>query len=307
MSNAVARANVTVTLRDADGTEEERRFANVFCDTYGVVIAHHLAGTAGATTLALTHVSLGRAGVAIHACDSIAGWSGTPVLDTASFREGTGSISRTVTDTNLVQMTSGAIAVDLSGAGDQDYIEFWLSVNTRSYLDLTAECIRLTTSGGNYYAATWNDVEEALGASLVDGTWTRVSIQKSAFTATGAPSWASIASCTLSLKANGVASLTAHWDGIGMVPLDYTVTAQTTAVGSEAVKVPVGPMVDNGDGSVTITTYLGSLQAVGTFRHIGLYGNGGATLAGIVAADPPISKTSLQSLTIEWVPSVRGA
>jgi hypothetical protein len=205
-------------------------------------------------------------------------------------------------------MTSGALTLDLTGAGVADYIEWWVKVNSRAYLDLTTEALRLTTTAGSaYYAVTWAEVETALGAALVDGTWTRVTIAKGAFTATGVPSWASIVAVTLTLTANATASLTASWDDIALRPASYAVTAATTAVATEAVKIPVGSVIDNADGTVTATGYFATLAAVGTYRQLGIYANGGATLAGIVALDPPVSKTAWQSMTVAWTVGLRGA
>lgn len=300
-------ANVVVTLRDPDGTEHRYRAHNSGSDAYGILVAKAMAANPGLTTLPVTHCSIGRGGQVISAFDSIAGWSGTPVLDVASFVEGTGSISRSVVNTVPVPMQSGVLALDLTGGGDTDSIEWWTKVSSRSFLDLTTECFRLsTTAGVDYFSVTWAQLETALGAAFIDGTWTRVTIPKTTFTETGTPLWSSITSITPTITANGVDALTCWWDDVRRVPLSWAVTPQTTVVESEAIKVPVGTIVDNADGTLTVTTYFGSAQAVGTYRLLGLYGNGGATLAAIVALDTPLTKSRLQSATVAWTVSVKG-
>ncbi|HSW42808.1 MAG TPA: hypothetical protein VLM76_09895, partial [Patescibacteria group bacterium] len=108
-----ARANVTVTARDRDGrVVDERHVRNAFLHQYAHLLATALAG--GTPSLPLTHVSLGGAGLSIDAFDSIAGWSNSPVLDTARFAQGTASLRRSATASASVTMAGPAVSLNLA-------------------------------------------------------------------------------------------------------------------------------------------------------------------------------------------------
>ncbi len=236
----------------------------------------------------------------------VGGWSGSPTLDSTVFRQGTASFSKTVSPSSSVSLTGPAMspAKDLSA---QAYIEVLVRVDSRAKLDLTGECVRLTTSTGNYYAAHWADVETYLGTPIPDGAWVRADIPLAAFTATGSPSWASITRLSLSATATGAGTLSVWWDAVLGVPSSLGVTPAIAAVPNEVLKVPIGTLSEPSTGKARSAATLTSTQAVGTLRALGLYGNGGTTLAAVVEISPPLEKTSLLSLDIEWDASVVGS
>jgi hypothetical protein len=304
MTNAALGANVRVTLRDARGRFVRRiRARNAFTTAYAKMLAQAMAG-ALAGALPITHVALGAAGVLIDACDTIAGWSGAPILDVASYRQGAASIRLSATSATL--STGHAKDLDLAtGFSVDDKIEVWVKVTGRAFLNTAGECLHLETSAGNYFAVTWADVESANGGPLVEAAWTRVTLLKSAFRVTGAPSWASITWLTLTAPATG-GTVTCAWDGILLVPATLPADALQTSLQNETSKVALAALVDNGDGTLTATAYWAATQVVGVHRLLGLYGNDGATLAAIVAPPAPVVKSSLLTLTVEWTVTVTG-
>lgn len=301
--------NVTVTLADSSGTVVEKtRVHNAFTDAYAAFIAKAFASNLGTINLALSHISLGAAGKTISSLDSISGWSGTPTLETASYREGFGAIKKAATASTAATVTSPAVTLDLATgfSPTTDFIELQIKVDVRARVNSAGEALRFTTSDGNYYTLTWGGIETANGSVLYDNTWTRVTIPMTAFVATGAPSWATITSYGLTTAANANGTLTATFDDLRLVPATLNVTPAATAVQNEVSKVSLAQLSDLGSGQARARAFWNTSEVVGTHRLIGLYGNGGATLAALVAPSPLIAKTSLLSLTVEWTITTTG-
>lgn len=289
----------TLILRDGHG-RIVRRCANTSTDAYVAGFAPLMAGLPAGHPLALTHIGIGASGIWVERCESVTGWTGAPVLDTTTFREGSASFRREVTAGAAASLVSPALSLNLSAA---THIEAWLRVNTRARLAAGSECLRLTTSVGNHLAITWGDIETLRGSALVDGTWTRVVIPVAAFTATGSPSWGSITSVTLTVTATADGPLTAHWDGIlALAPVDVSPAA--TAVPNETSRLPFSHRENLAGGRVRVRVSWGTRQVVGTQRVLGLYAD--AILAAIVRLEPPLEKSSLLSLTVEWTVTMAG-
>ena len=301
------RANVTVTVRDEAGRiVDERRLRNAFTDAYAHLLASALAGTVG--SLPLTHVSLGAAGQTISTLESIAGWANSPVLDTTRFTQGTASLRRAAVASTSQTISSPALSLDLATGFSPatDLIEWWVLLDVRARLDPTAEAVRLVTSPGHHFALTWATAEQYVGAAILDNTWTRITVPMAAFTATGTPSWASITGLALTAAANANGTITVNWDDLRLVPASVLDDASRTAVQNEIIRLPFITREDLGAGRVRLRVFWNSAQAVGTFRLLGLHGNGGATLAAITALTPPLVKTNLLTLTVEWTVTIAG-
>jgi len=300
---------VRATLADAMGrVVDEVTAENAFLSQYAAYFAKALAGNLGAITLPISHLAVAPAGVTIETFEAIAGWTGTPTLDTSSYRQGLASFSRAATASTQAVLTSPTVALDLAtGFSTADAIEIAVKVDLRGRLDTAQEAIRLQTSTGNYYAATWALLESYLGQSLVDGTWTLIKVPKAAFTATGAPSWASITQLRFTAAANAGGTVTCWFDDARLVPVTLPVGASETALQNEISKIAVVSLTDLGGGQVRAKAFWSTSQIVGTHRLLGLYGNGGATLMAIVALPGPLSKTNLLSLTVEWTVTTSGA
>lgn len=297
-----SEANVVVTMTDADGRVEERRSHNSFLNQYASFFAQAMAGTLGIVTLPLSHASVGAAGLTIETFESVVGWTGTPVLDSAIFRQGSASFSRAVTASSAASILSPTVALNLSAgfAPTTDSIEIQLLLDVRARLDATGEVLRFTTSVGNYYTMTWATLETYYGSALLDNTWTVVKVPMAGFTVVGAPSWATITSYIVGVTANTNGTLTAHFDDLKLVPASILVDPTQTSVPNQISVIPLASSVDLGGGQVRVKAFWNTSQVVGIVRVLGLYGNGGATLAALVALSPPLVKTNLLSLTVEW-------
>ena len=303
LSAAPTTGRVSIVLRDRRGRTVSRLLApNAFCHAYAANFAKLLANVASPIGLALSHISLGDSGVTVEACEDATGWTGAPVLDTTSFRQGSASFSRAVAASTSAQLISPAKLLDLSSA---THVELWLKVDIRARLSAATECLRLQTSAGNYYAVNWDAIETVRGSAFVDGQWTRVVIPTTAFVAIGAPAWSSITAVYFTVTANANGTLAAGWDGvIAVAPIDSSSTA--TAVPNEVSKLALASLEDLGSGQVRAKAFWNSSQAVGTHRVIGLYGNAGATLAAIVELPAVLEKSSLLTLTVEWTVTTSG-
>lgn len=297
------RGRVVCELRDERGTLVHRsQHSNVFTDAFAAGFAPALAGAAAPFPLTLSHIALSAGGIFVERCEDVTGWTGSPVLDTATFREGLASFRRSVAASTSAAMVSPARTLDLAAA---THIDLWLRVDFRGRLDAATECLRLTTSAGNHYAINWAAVEQHRGAALVDGTWARVTIPVSGFAVTGAPSWANITSITLSVAANANGALLAHWDGItGVVPVAAVATA--TTLPHEVSRLPLLVLENLGAGQVRARTTWNTEQAVGVCRALGLFGDSGGRLAAIIALVPPLEKSSLLTLMVEWTVTTQG-
>ena len=302
-----ARANVRLTARDGTGrVVDERHVRNAFLHQYAHLLALPLAG--GTPSLPLTHVSLGAAGRTIDALDSITGWTNSPILDQTRFAQGTASLRRSATASASVTMAGPAVSLDLATGFSPatDLIEFWVLVDLRARLDPAAEVVRFVTSPGNHFALTWASAEQYLGGAILDNTWTRVTVPMAAFTATGTPSWASITGVSLGVAANANGTVTVNWDDLRLVPATVLDDATRTVVQNEVSRLPFAARENLGSGRVRVRAFWNSGQAVGTFRLLGLHGNAGATLAALVAVSPPLVKTNLLTLTVEWTVILEG-
>lgn len=305
----VSSFNVRAILADARGAVVEEMAAhNAFLSQYAAFFAKALASNLGAITLPITHLAVAAGGKTIETFESIAGWTGTPTLDTASYRQGLASFRRAATASTQAVLASPTVALDLAtGFGTDDLIELAVKVDIRARLDTAQEAIRLQTSTGNYFAVTWALLETYLGQSLIDNTWTLVAVPKGAFAVTGAPSWASITELRFTSAANANGTLTCWFDDVRLVPLVLPSGSAETALQNEISKIPVVTLEDLGAGQVRAKAFWNTSQIVGTHRLFGLYGNGGATLAAIVALPAPLTKTNLLSLTVEWTVTTAGA
>lgn len=303
LSGAKTTGHVSAVLRDEHGRVVRRLWApNSFCHAYANNFAKLLAGAASPITLTLSHISLGDSGVTVETCEAVAGWTGTPVLDTSSFRQGAASFSRQVAASTSAQLISPAKSLDLSAA---THVELWLKVDIRARLSAATECLRLQTSTGNYYAVNWDAIETTRGSALVDGQWTRVVVPVTAFTTTGAPSWSSITAVYFTVTANANGAVAAGWDGVTAIgPIDSSSTA--TAVPNEVSKLALASLEDLGSGQARAKAFWNSSQAVGAHRVLGLYGDAGATLAAIVELPAVLEKLSLLTLTVEWTVTTSG-
>lgn len=303
--NAIGSANVTLTLATPAGrVVERRRASNATLDAYMASLTPVFAGALGAFDPRLSHVSVGAAGVTIERCESVTGWSGSPTLDPASFREGLASFRRTVGAGTAAVMTGPGVALDLARAGA---IEVSVRVDVRARLDLASEALRLTTGPGHHRAITWATIEMYHGGALVDNAWTRVLLPKDVFSATGSPLWASVTSLTWTVTANLLGPLTAWLDDVRLVPAILEVSPATTSVDNEVARRPVASLASLGGGVVRASAFWTTGQIVGVHRLFGLYGNAGAALAAVVALPAPLHKTNLLTLTAEWDVSIVGS
>ena len=305
-ARARARGVVTFTLADYSGRVVERRTVhNATIDAYMQRISPILAGAFPVGFVpTLTHFGVGDAGVMICPFETVASWTGTPVLDTTSFRQGAASFTRVTAAGTEARMVSPALGpLNLSTAGS---VEVSVKVNIRSRLNATTEVLRFTTSVGNRYALTWAQLEVYAG-TLVDNTWTRALIPKSAFTETGTPSWASIDTMDWVLTANANGILTGWIDDLRIVPTSWAVTPATAAIDNEIAKGVLTSVVDLGGGVTRVQVFWTTSQIVGTHRLFGLYGNAGAELAAVVALDTPLYKSNLLTLTVEWDVAIIGS
>lgn len=303
-------ANVVVTLADEHGAVQEvREVHNSFTNVYAAFLAQAMAATLGIVTLPLSHVSVGAAGKTIETFEAIAGWTGVPVLDAVIFRQGAASFSRAITASTSVTLLSPAVVLDLATGFTpaSDSIEVQLLLDIRARLDPTAEALRFTTSGGNYFTMTWATLETYFGSALLDNTWAVVKVPMAGFTIVGVPNWSTITSYQVTFAANVNGTLTAHVDDLRLVPATILVDPTQTVLPNQISVLPQATLTDLGSGQVRVRAFWNTSQVVGVIRALGLYGNGGATLAAIVSVAPPLVKTNLLSLTVEWtVTSVGG-
>lgn len=295
--------SVTVTLRDRDGRiVARRRLPNTVRDAFAHNLAPLLAGLASPVPLTLSHIGLGASGVTVERCEDVAGWTGTPVLDTTTFREGAASFRRNVAASGSALMASPARTLDLTGA---THVELWLRVDVRARLAPATPCLRLVTSGGNLFAINWDTIEQLRGGALVDGQWTRVTPAVAAFAATGSPSWANITGVEFGVAASAAGAVTAWWDGVlALTPIDASATA--SVVPNETTRLALSALESLGSGRTRARVSWSTRAAVGVHRVAGLYANSGATLAAIVELRPPIEKSDLLSLTVEWTVTTAG-
>jgi len=106
---------VRATLADAMGrVVDEVTAENAFLSQYAAYFAKALAGNLGAITLPISHLAVAPAGVTIETFEAIAGWTGTPTLDTSSYRQGLASFSRAATASTQAVLTSPTVALDLA-------------------------------------------------------------------------------------------------------------------------------------------------------------------------------------------------
>lgn len=303
--SARARGTVTLTLARPDGTVVERRVQpNATLNAYMAPTTRVFYGAFTTFSPVLTHMSVGDAGVTVETFETATGWSGTPVLDTSSFREGTGSLRRQVSAGTSQRMTSPAKTLDLSAAGS---IEVSVKVDVRSRLDTTSEALRFTTSTNNYATITWAQIETYNAGALVDNSWTRVLVPKAAFTEAGTFDWDTITSIDWVAAANLNGILTTWMDDLRLVPTTWSTTPVSATVENEINKRALDDLDDLGTGVVRAQAFWTTSQIVGTHRLFGLYGNSGANLAAVVALDTPLYKSNLLTLTVEWDLSIIGS
>jgi len=128
-------------------------------------------------------------------------WS-AGAADTTNYREGAQGLKLSPTATNTVTSVLTQ-ALDLSGYADTDYIDIYV------YIDNITNCsqiaLRFKVDAGNYYE------EVVAAASLATGI-NHLHLLKSAFAATGTPTWATIATQEVEATASAAGTLNATFD-----------------------------------------------------------------------------------------------
>lgn len=293
-----ARGRVRFEAHDAAGRlVHVEEVANAFTDLYAQLLAERCAGitTKGPT---FSHIGLGAAGATIERCEAATGWtttSATITVDAAQYREGTAALKVEVaaSTTGSAARPSAVAALDATGGA----IELWMRVLLRGRLDLAASQLRIYTSATDGYGASLSAIEAANGV-FQDGVWKLVRIPLASFTvASGVPSWTTVTGVGLSLAANASGTGTVWLDDV-RIYLAPATTATATGVPNERTKQALSTLSYPSPGVVQMTAYWTAGELAGTFYVVGLYGNGGSTLAAI--APLTYTKLPLYTLTITW-------
>jgi len=146
-------------------------------------------------------------------------WAGSGVTETTTVKEGVESrkltstgaaVSMTLTPTTAWDLVNGLLqALDYTTA---DYINFWVNIDDTTKLDTATTYIRFGNTGDTVYfqltAANWG--------TLANG-WNQIHVLKSAFTATGAADWATIAKMTITTDATGANTVVTIYDDVYMI------------------------------------------------------------------------------------------
>ncbi len=300
------RGHVRCLLRDATGRLVDVVEAdNAFTNAYAAKWAKVLAGTNG-EDLSLTHIALGAAGAQIDTCESATGWGSAPVVDATTFREGTASLKGVAAASTVETYAHPdllGVAIDASAVGTS--IELQLRSLAHVALDTAVSELRIYTSATDYYRMTLAAIEAYRGAAFADATWTLVRLPAEAFEAgAGAPAWAHVTGYGVVVAATASGTATLNWDDVRVFPASVGAIATATVLPNERSRRALISLEDLGSGQVRGRAFWPTTQAVGTYYVLGLFGNGGATLAAIVPLS--IAKLSTLSLTVEWTVTALG-
>jgi hypothetical protein len=295
------RGVVTLEARDGAGRIVERL---VYPNAYTLLGAtEHAKALAGeSASLALTHIGLGAGGATITDAESATGWTGSPIVDPATFRVGAASLQ--------VAATASTTNTDYQATALADYnatlataIEIWLRPALRGRFDLASSELRIYTGGGTgaYFRASLATIEAANGVALQDATWKLSRIPIASFSVgAGTPSWAHATGIGISVVANASGTATLNFDAARTIePIDTT---------SAALLVPNEPTrkaltnVSRSGRVVTASAFWTMAEAVDQFYVAGLYA--GSVLVSIL----PFAyyKAAGLTLRVTWALTTNG-
>ncbi|MBA3875565.1 MAG: hypothetical protein C0498_01290 [Anaerolinea sp.] len=298
---------MTFEERDPSG-RISRRFSlrNAFTDAYADILAQALAAYANPVpSVPVSHIGLGTGGATISDCESATGWAAAPTLDAATYTTGTASLkaSQGASTTGTYANPTLIAAYDASASGTS--IEVAMRLAARGTFDLAASRLRIYTGGStaNYYEVSFAGIETAVGSTFQDGTWkVAARIPITSFTAIGSPSWAQVTGAGFVVTANGTGTATLNFDDLRVYPpsISALATQTATSVANEKSKQALSTLSFTSPGLVTASAYWSANELAGTFYIVGLYGNGGATLAAVL----PLSYTKPPNYTLSVTWSV---
>lgn len=162
------------------------------------------------------------------------GWSvGTINADATKIGGTSLRVSATVSSTATTAMTTAIL--DLSGYTNADRISFAYNVNDANNSSIK---LRFKVDASNYYETTIN------GANVTSG-YHIVQLSKTAFTATGTPTWGTITTLEIAQTAGAGGTNVVDYDGIRMESLTTgpdTVLVSRTVLASPIAKTNIRPM-----------------------------------------------------------------
>jgi hypothetical protein len=303
MKEKIGAVRGLVTLLEhTDGVETRRiTVENAYTLLGAFDHARIISGELNPPSLVPLEIGLGVGGTTLSECESDSGWTDTPVVDGVTYRQGYGSLKRSVSASGTAMPRHATLVSAFAATGD---LEIFMRLDYRGRCDLTASKLRVFTGGVDttYFEISFAGIETVMGP-FVDGTWVKARIPKASFsTGAGTPSWSFVTGFGLVVVANAVGALTVWWDDCrSLATID--VSSAATLVPTERT---VQTITDVGrvDSTVTATAFWGSGEGVGHWYVAGLYSNGGTTLASIVALD--YYKAAGVTLTINWALTPQG-
>lgn len=305
------RGRVTFEERDLSG-RISRRFVlpNAFTDAYADILAQALAAYANPVpSVQLSHIGLGTGGTTISDCESAAGWATAPTSDPATYTTGTASLraSQGASTTGTYAHATLISAYDASAPGTS--IEVAMRLVARGTFDVAASRLRIYTGGStaNYYEVSFAGIEAAVGSTFQDGTWkVAARIPITSFVAVGSPSWTQVTGVGFVVTANGTGTATLNFDDLRVYPpsISALATKTATSVANERSRKALSTLSFTAPGLVTASAYWSANELAGTIYVVGLYGNGGSTLAAILPLT--YTKPPNYTLSVTWSVTLSG-
>ncbi len=296
---------LSVELFDRGRLVERHEWSNAYTDMAALAHAVNLAADPDPPSLALSNIGLGVSGPRITSCESTAGWTGSPSLDTSTEYEAVGAIYKDVAQSGSADIYHATVvsSTDLSAGGAGITVALRLDYRARCVLANSQLRIYTGGSASNYYLITYAGIETVAGSQFADGTWKLVTIPTASFSSGGgSPSWGAVTGVGLHLEASGVGALRASIDDVrGSVTVDTSKTAATSPY--EATNKAVTQLLRSGL-VVTASALWGEAEAVGYWTVGALYCAGGTYLAAIA----PIGFYKAKNLVLaaNWTVTTRG-
>ncbi|MEX1173568.1 MAG: hypothetical protein WEG56_13260 [Chloroflexota bacterium] len=300
-SPGAVSGEVTIEARDVSGRlAHRRRFRNTY--TLLAAIAHAQALAGEAPDLTLTHIGLGAGGATLSDAEAATGWTGGPVVDPATFRQGSASLQVTADASTTTIVYHDAALADYN-ATLATALELWLRLLLRGRLDMATSELRIYTGGGTgaYFRASLAAIEAANGVSFQDATWKLSRVPIASFSiGAGAPDWAHVTGLGLAVVANA--------SGVATVNLDAIRTVEPIVTTSAALIVPNQPTLQpitalaRAGRVVTADSFWTMAEAVDQYYVAGLYA--GETLVSIL----PFAyyKAAGLTLRVTWALTTNG-